>query len=181
MSAKILSLEGKVAVVTGGTSGIGRAMSLGLAEAGADVVATGRRTQQVDETAAAIEKLGRKTPRVILGHMGETLPLNLWRFDSRWPISHRGSMTLPQQPSFYIRRNIAITTSGVCSDISLRCALDSMGANNVMFSVDYPFEKTAAAAEFIENARLTEAERTQVASGNAKRILKITRTIGPSA
>ena len=119
--------------------------------------------------------------RVILGHMGETLPLNLWRFDSRWPISHRGSMTLPQQPSFYIRRNIAITTSGVCSDISLRCALDSMGANNVMFSVDYPFEKTAAAAEFIENARLTEAERTQVASGNAKRILKITRTIGPSA
>ena len=64
MSAKILSLEGKVAVVTGGTSGIGRAMSLGLAEAGADVVATGRRTQQVDETAAAIEKLGRKTLRV---------------------------------------------------------------------------------------------------------------------
>ena len=64
MSAKMLSLEGKVAVVTGGTSGIGRAMSLGLAEAGADVVATGRRTQQVDETAAAIEKLGRKTLRV---------------------------------------------------------------------------------------------------------------------
>ena len=119
--------------------------------------------------------------RVILGHMGETLPLNLWRFDSRWPISHRGSMTLAEQPSFYIKRNIAITTSGVCSDISLRCALDSMGAGNVMFSVDYPFEKTAAAAEFIEDARLTEAERTQVASGNAKRILRITRPVGPGA
>ena len=62
--ANLLSLEGKVAVVTGGTSGIGRAMSLGLAEAGADVVATARRQQQVDETAAAIEKLGRKTLRV---------------------------------------------------------------------------------------------------------------------
>lgn len=119
--------------------------------------------------------------RLILGHMGETLPLNLWRFDSRWPISHRGSMTLPQQPSFYIKRNIAITTSGVCSDISLRCALDSMGVNNVMFSVDYPFEKTAAAAAFIENARLTETERAQVVSGNARRILKINRPIGPSA
>ena len=62
--ANLLSLEGKVAVVTGGTSGIGRAMSLGLAEAGANVVATARRQQQVDETAAEIEKLGRRTLRV---------------------------------------------------------------------------------------------------------------------
>ena len=58
------SLEGKVAVITGGTSGIGRAMSIGLAEAGADVIATARRQAQVDETAAAIEAKGRKTLRV---------------------------------------------------------------------------------------------------------------------
>jgi len=60
----LLSLEGKVAVVTGGTSGIGRALSLGLADAGADVVATARRQQLVDETAAEIEKRGRKTLRI---------------------------------------------------------------------------------------------------------------------
>jgi NAD(P)-dependent dehydrogenase (short-subunit alcohol dehydrogenase family) len=60
----LFCLKGKVAVVTGGTSGIGRALSLGLAEAGADVVATARRQQQVDETADAIEALGRKTLRV---------------------------------------------------------------------------------------------------------------------
>ncbi len=64
MSTQILSLEGKVAVVSGGTSGIGRALSLGLAEAGADVVASARRQQQVDETAAEIEALGRKTLRI---------------------------------------------------------------------------------------------------------------------
>jgi len=63
MSAQVFSLEGKVAVVTGGTSGIGRALSVGLAEAGADVIATARRQQQVDETASAIEALGRKTLR----------------------------------------------------------------------------------------------------------------------
>lgn len=63
MASDQLSLEGKVAVVTGGTSGIGRALSLGLAEAGADVVATARRQQQVDETAAAIKALGRRTLR----------------------------------------------------------------------------------------------------------------------
>jgi 2,3-dihydroxybenzoate decarboxylase len=116
--------------------------------------------------------------RVILGHMGETLPLNLWRFDSRWLISHRGSMTLAETPSFYIKRNIAITTSGVCSDVSLRCALDSMGENNVMFSVDYPFEKTELAAQFIETARVTDTERIKVASENAKRILRINRPVG---
>lgn len=109
---------------------------------------------------------------LILGHMGETLPLNLWRFDSRWLVCNRGSRTLAQPPSFYIRRNIAITTSGVCSDISLRCALDAMGADNVMFSVDYPFEKTELAAQFIEQARVSEVERSKVASGNARQILR---------
>ena len=58
---QLLSLEGKTAVVTGGTSGIGRAISLGLADAGADVVATARRQQKVDSTAAEIEARGRKT------------------------------------------------------------------------------------------------------------------------
>jgi len=64
VSTNILSLEGKVAVVTGGTSGIGRALSLGLADAGADVIATARRRQQVDETAAEIESRGRKSLRI---------------------------------------------------------------------------------------------------------------------
>jgi NAD(P)-dependent dehydrogenase (short-subunit alcohol dehydrogenase family) len=64
MSNQLFSLEGKVAVVTGGTSGIGLALSLGLADAGADVVASARRQQQVDATAAEIEARGRKTLRV---------------------------------------------------------------------------------------------------------------------
>jgi len=52
-------LTGRVAVVIGGTSGLGRALALGLAEAGAAVVASGRRQELVDEMAAAIAKLGR--------------------------------------------------------------------------------------------------------------------------
>jgi len=64
MSSQQLNLEDKVAVITGGTSGIGRALSLGLAAAGADVIATARRQQQVDETAAEIETLGRRTLRL---------------------------------------------------------------------------------------------------------------------
>ena len=63
MSKHPLSLEGRVSVVIGGTSGIGRAISLGLAEAGADVVSTGRREAQVQEVADEIEARGRRTLR----------------------------------------------------------------------------------------------------------------------
>jgi 2,3-dihydroxybenzoate decarboxylase len=111
--------------------------------------------------------------RLILGHMGETLPISLWRYDSRWPISHRENKTLPQAPSFYIKRNIALTTSGVCSDVALRCAIDAMGMENVLFSVDYPFEKSDVAAKFIEQAKITEVERAAVAHGNSTRLMKI--------
>jgi NAD(P)-dependent dehydrogenase (short-subunit alcohol dehydrogenase family) len=58
-----LDLTGRVAVVTGGTAGIGRALSLGLAQAGADVVAFARTAEAVDRTAAEIEALGRRTIR----------------------------------------------------------------------------------------------------------------------
>ena len=58
-----LSLDGRVAVVIGGTSGIGRALSLGLAQAGADVVSTGRRSEHVDVVAGEIETMGRRTLR----------------------------------------------------------------------------------------------------------------------
>ena len=64
MAYKGFDLSGKVAVVVGGTSGIGLAIAKGLAESGADVVASSRRQEQVEEAAAAIEALGRKTLRL---------------------------------------------------------------------------------------------------------------------
>jgi NAD(P)-dependent dehydrogenase (short-subunit alcohol dehydrogenase family) len=64
MSFKPLDLEGKVAVVIGGTSGIGRSIAEGLADAGADVVPTSRRQEMVEQTAANIERRGRRSLRV---------------------------------------------------------------------------------------------------------------------
>jgi NAD(P)-dependent dehydrogenase (short-subunit alcohol dehydrogenase family) len=64
MSESLFDLHGRVAVVTGGTSGLGHAIALGLAGAGADVVATSRRQEQVDKTAAEIEAFGRRSLRL---------------------------------------------------------------------------------------------------------------------
>lgn len=63
MGLKLLDLTGRVAVVLGGNSGLGRAIAIGLAEAGADVAATGRRAELVETVAAEIEALGRRTVR----------------------------------------------------------------------------------------------------------------------
>lgn len=61
---QLFDLTGRVAVVMGGTSGIGRAIALGLARAGADVVATGRREALVEEVAGEIETAGKRSLRV---------------------------------------------------------------------------------------------------------------------
>lgn len=113
-------------------------------------------------------------PRVklILGHMGEGLPFLRWRFDSRFAVYSHG-VTLAHRPSEYFGRNILITTSGVCSAPSLVGAIGEMGADAVMFSVDYPYESTAAAADFIERAPLDGTTRQLVCHGNAARIFKL--------
>jgi len=64
MSYTPLELDGKVAVVIGGTSGIGRAIAHGLADAGADVVPTSRRVEQVEVAATEIEERGRRSLRL---------------------------------------------------------------------------------------------------------------------
>ncbi len=109
--------------------------------------------------------------RLILGHLGETLPYLLWRLDSRWEISNRGDMRLAMKPSEYFKRNIWMTTSGMCADAPLRCAIDMVGADRIMFSVDYPFEHPKEAGDWIEAAPLTEAERTLVCHQNARALL----------
>jgi 2,3-dihydroxybenzoate decarboxylase len=110
--------------------------------------------------------------KIILGHMGEGLPMMRWRFDSRFAVYSHG-ITLQHAPSAYFGRNIVITTSGVCSPAALTGAIAEMGTDAVMFSVDYPYESTAIAADFIENSPMADDVRELVCSGNAERLLKL--------
>ncbi|MCY1666539.1 amidohydrolase family protein [Rhizobium sp. SL86] len=111
--------------------------------------------------------------KLLLGHMGETLPYQLWRFDSRWEISNRGERRLQLKPSDYFKRNVWVTSAGVCSDEPLRCAIDALGVDRVLFSVDYPFEKAEEAGRWIEAAPLSDEERRKVCHGNAKALLRL--------
>ncbi|MBX9741526.1 MAG: amidohydrolase family protein [Beijerinckiaceae bacterium] len=110
---------------------------------------------------------------LVLGHMGEAIPFQLWRLDSRWEIANRKGRTLAKPPSAYIRGNIMVTTSGVCSDEPLQCAISALGADRVMFSADYPFERTVEASHFIEAAAISDDVRQQICWDNAKRVLNL--------
>jgi 2,3-dihydroxybenzoate decarboxylase len=110
---------------------------------------------------------------LVLGHMGETLPYLLWRLDSRTRIQQRRDRSAGRLPSEVIRRNIVVTTTGVCSHPSLLCALAALGEDRVLFSVDYPYEDCGVAADFIESAPVDEAVRARICHGNAERLLRL--------
>lgn len=110
--------------------------------------------------------------KVILGHMGEGLPFQRWRLDSRFAAYPHG-IRLQRAPSEYIGNNIVITTSGVCSPAALAGAIGELGEEAVMFSVDYPYESTSVAADFIEAAPMSERTCELVCHGNAERLLKL--------
>ncbi len=111
--------------------------------------------------------------KIILGHMGETLPHLLWRLDSRWEMELGEKLPRDDLPSAIIRRNIMITTSGVCDSNALVGALAALGEDSVMFSVDYPYEDSTTAGAFIESAPVSETVRAKVCHGNAERILRL--------
>lgn len=111
---------------------------------------------------------------IILGHMGETLPFFAWRLDSRYAaMNAQDKPPLKKKPSDYFRSNLIITTTGVCQDSALQCAMAEMGEDRVLFSVDYPYEAAQEAAEWIEHAPLTDAQREKICSKNAERVFRI--------
>ena len=111
--------------------------------------------------------------KVILGHGGETLPYLLWRLDKRFELNYFENIHIEKVPSAYIRENVFITTSGLFDTPPLLCALESMGEDHVMFSVDYPFESSKEAGNWLDNIKLPTATLEKFASGNAKRLLRL--------
>ena len=113
--------------------------------------------------------------RIVIGHMGEGIPYWLWRIDfmhARAIMAGR-SPTLSLTPSEYFRRNFAITTSGQENPLALKYAIDMLGADNVMWAIDYPYQPTGPAVAFMDGVDLPADVKAKVYAGNAARIFHI--------
>ena len=108
--------------------------------------------------------------QLLLGHLGEGLPYDIWRIENRLRLA--GDQPHLQRPiSTYLRENVHLTTSGHFSSPSLRAAIDTVGVDRVMFSVDYPYESTEQAATWFDGLDLDDSTRAALAADNAVRLL----------
>jgi 2,3-dihydroxybenzoate decarboxylase len=107
--------------------------------------------------------------KIILGHLGEGLPFLLWRVNmgfARDAKAGRGFRDV-------FCEHFWITTSGFWSDPALLCCVQEMGVDRIMFSVDYPFAPNQPATEWLHKVPLCADDRAKIASGNARRLLKL--------
>ncbi len=110
--------------------------------------------------------------RIILGHMGEGLPFGMHRLGDHtgYAATRRG---LKRHPLEYMRENLVITTAGAFSVPALLCSILELGADNILFSVDWPYESNKVGTAFLRSAPISEQDREKIAHGNAERILRL--------
>lgn len=120
--------------------------------------------------------------QIVLGHLGEGLPFWLDRLDNRYAnILRRGGLgplgmrPLARSPSDYFRSNFHVTTSGMNTHPPLEFVLRMLGADRVMFAIDYPYEQSAEAVAFIRSAPLEAGVLRKIAHENAERLFKLPR------
>jgi len=113
--------------------------------------------------------------KIVIGHMGEAVHFWLWRItfmNSRAQRIGRAPKTELTMAE-YFQRNFAITTSGVEDDLALDYSIRKIGVDNVMWAIDYPYQPTAPAVEWMNKTPLSDADKAKVYGGNAERIFKI--------
>jgi predicted TIM-barrel fold metal-dependent hydrolase len=106
----------------------------------------------------------------IIGHMGEDLPYSLARADS---VLTRSRHKLRRSIAEYFHEHFHITTSGYFTTPPLLCALQVVGADRILFSVDYPFSSTEIGRRFLDSLPLSPTDMRKITYQNAERLLKI--------
>lgn len=117
--------------------------------------------------------------RMIVGHCGEMVPFMLDRIDAMLASARLGPDGLALRPSEYFLRNIWVTTSGLFSLPPVLCAVQVLGVDRVLFSVDYPFGRNAAGRALLDALPLAPADKAKIAGGNAERVLRLTGASAP--
>ncbi len=111
--------------------------------------------------------------RVVIGHMGENIPYALYRLD--WMHSHYdfGRPKLKLTPGEYFRQNFHITTSGVNWVPALELCIKVLGADNIMWAVDYPYQETVEATQWLNDAPISDTDKEKIFHLNAERVFKL--------
>jgi 2,3-dihydroxybenzoate decarboxylase/5-carboxyvanillate decarboxylase len=110
--------------------------------------------------------------QIVLGHMGENIPFYLWRADY-WFERRRSAYKAPLKPSEIMKRNFLITTSGVEHAPALRYSIEVLGADRIMWAIDYPYQPMPPAVDFLDSAAISEADRAAIWHFNAERAFHI--------
>ncbi|MCF6475756.1 amidohydrolase [Nonomuraea sp. MG754425] len=108
---------------------------------------------------------------VILGHLGEALPFTLPRLDHR--LRHQRPETHgvhKQPPTYYLRNNFYVTTSGVFRSQTLLNTLLEIGSDRVLFSVDYPYESMDELAPWFDACPISDNDREKIGRTNAEKL-----------
>jgi predicted TIM-barrel fold metal-dependent hydrolase len=108
--------------------------------------------------------------QIVIGHMGEMIPFFLARIDAAVTPFAKG---LQRSVADYFHSNVHITTSGIFTAPPLHLALEVVGADRIMFSVDYPYSSNEQGRAFLEKLSLSPADFEKITHGNAERLLKI--------
>jgi 2,3-dihydroxybenzoate decarboxylase len=103
--------------------------------------------------------------KIIIGHLGEHIPYDLWRIDARMRFSPRG-YTGKRYLGEYFLDHFHVTTSGNFCDPSFQCALEVMGVDRMLFSVDFPFERMEDAANWFDKTPLSDDDRLRIGRDN---------------
>lgn len=112
--------------------------------------------------------------KIILGHLGEAIPFWLWRIDNHWAKRRaRGShnMKFKRKPSDYFKDNFFVTTSGMFCQRALQNTYMTLGADRILFAVDYPWESNEEAVRFIEDAPICDDDKEKICHLNAEKLL----------
>lgn len=121
--------------------------------------------------------------KIVLGHMGEGIPYWLHRVDSMHRAGAGSQMAadhgiewrpkLKARPSEYFKQNFLITTSGMNYSPVLEFCIRELGADNIMWAIDYPYQQAADAVSFLDAAPISAADREKIYHGNAERAFHI--------
>lgn len=103
--------------------------------------------------------------------MGELLPFAVARTEQR--LSRVAGSELQRLPQQVLRENFYLTTSGNFHTPSLIGAMLEVGADRLLFAADYPFERTSEAADWFDNAPISEPDRLKIGRTNAAKLLSI--------